>query len=247
MPRHVKLGVLVPSSNTALEPLTQAIIASIDAPELRITVHFSRFRVTTIDISAQANAQFELQPIIEAARLLADAEVDIIGWSGTSAGWLGFSKDEKLCSEIQATTGVLATSSTLALNKLLSSAKTKDLGLVTPYKEALNDAIRKNYAALGFDITKERERHLGLTHNAKFAEVEDSELNDMVDDVVKQGAKAVTTFCTNLRAAHRAPQWEKQHGIVVFDTVSTVLWDMLRMVGVQPSVVQGWGSMFDIE
>jgi len=61
-------------------------------------------------------AQFELAPILHhAAELLAHAEVDIIGWSGTSAGWLGFDKDVTLCDEIEKVTGIKATTSVLAL------------------------------------------------------------------------------------------------------------------------------------
>ena len=83
MAAQIKLGILVPSSNTSLEPLTSAIISSLP----NVSVHFSRFPVTKIALSQDALAQFDDAPILHAAQLLADAEVDIIGWSGTSAGW----------------------------------------------------------------------------------------------------------------------------------------------------------------
>ena len=147
--RVVRLGVLVPSSNTALEPLTNAIVSSIHSDDLSISVHFSRFRVTKIDLSASPNAQFVLEPILSAARLLADAKVDVIGWSGTSAGWLGFEHDEKLCAAIEAETGIKATTSVLSLNAILRSLGVTSFGLVTPYIKDMNDAIRANYAAIG--------------------------------------------------------------------------------------------------
>lgn len=80
MVRKVRLGVLVPSSNTALEPLTQAILASISDADLKISVHFSRFHVTQISLSPDSNAQFDHEQIVAAAKLLADAKVDVIGW-----------------------------------------------------------------------------------------------------------------------------------------------------------------------
>ena len=97
MVEHIRLGILVPSSNTALEPITHEIIRTFQAPRLEISAHFSRFTVTEISLSQQALGQFSLEKIISAARLLADAKVHVIGWSGTSAGWLGFEHDEKLC------------------------------------------------------------------------------------------------------------------------------------------------------
>jgi maleate isomerase len=107
MPKRIRIGILTPSSNTALEPLTCSLLASFNTQQssYHITAHFSRFPVTTISLSPSGLAQFELAPILHAAELLAHAEVDIIGWSGTSAGWLGFDKDVTLCEEIEKVTG----------------------------------------------------------------------------------------------------------------------------------------------
>lgn len=141
-----KLGVLVPSSNTALEPLTTAIVASL-GPE--VTVHLSRFPVTKITLDASGLAQFSLDgPIMSAVRLLADAKVDVIGWSGTSGGWLGFGADEKLCQTMTETLGIPATTSTLALNKALGLVGAKKLALVTPYLGEVQDRIVQVYTAL---------------------------------------------------------------------------------------------------
>lgn len=54
------------------------------------------------------------------------------------------------------------------------------------------------------------------------------------------------TFCTNLKAAHLAQKWEGQYGIPVLDSVSTVIWDMLRMKGLAKGSIQGWGRIFDL-
>ncbi len=87
------LGVLTPSSNTVLEPLTAAMLQGL--PD--ISAHFARFRVREISLGEAALGQFEEAPILDAARLLADARVGSIVWSGTSAGWRGFAADERLC------------------------------------------------------------------------------------------------------------------------------------------------------
>ena len=53
--RPVRLGMLTPSSNTALEPITSAMLAGI----ADVSVHFSRFKVTEIALSETALAQFD--------------------------------------------------------------------------------------------------------------------------------------------------------------------------------------------
>jgi len=249
MAAQIKLGILVPSSNTSLEPLTTAILSSLP----NISVHFSRFPVTHIALSQDALSQFDDKPILAAAQLLADAEVDIIGWSGTSAGWLGFEADEELCRAIEQRTGVGATTSVLALNRLLGMVKAEGgevlrFGLVTPYLDDVQAAIWKTYGDAGLEISAES--HLSKTVNVEFARVDEATLDRQMEDVVTKlgaGTKTVSTFCTNLRAAQRVAHWEdKYEGLVVFDTVATVVWDMLRLTGVDCKQVKAWGKLFDM-
>lgn len=94
--KPVRLGMLTPSYNTVLEPVTAVMLR--DLPE--VSAHFGRFRVTEISLRDQALGQFDPVPVLQAARLLADARVDVIAWNGTSAGWLGFDSDERLCESI---------------------------------------------------------------------------------------------------------------------------------------------------
>jgi len=244
MPTPIALGIIVPSSNTSLEPLSQALVSSISTPERPVTVHFTRIAVTQLNLSSGSNSQFTPDALLRAAQLLADAKVSAIGWSGTSAGWLGFSNDEQLCRLIQEKLGVPATTSTLALNKILKFAKVQRLGLVTPYTEDMNEQIMENYSTIGFPISKNRERHLDITENLKIAEVDEQVLHDMVRDVVREGADAVTTFCTNWNAAHLVDRWEKEFGIPVFDSVATVIWDVCRMTGIDMTAASHWGRMF---
>jgi maleate isomerase len=246
MAKRIRLGVLTPSSNTALEPLTHALLTSLNTQQTthHITAHFSRFPVTTISLSPSGLAQFDLGPILAAAELLPHAEVDIIGWSGTSAGWLGFDKDVRLCEEIEKRTGIKATTSILALNKALELWRVKRLGLVTPYQDDVQKKIVENYGGIGLGIGEGMERHLGVVKNTDIAEIGEEALDGLVEDVVGSGVDAVTTFCTNLVAAQRVEFWEKKYGVPVFDTVTTVIWNMLRECGVDAKELEGWGMIF---
>src|ERR1044071_7852709 len=115
MTERVFLGMLTPSSNTVLEPVTTAMVSGL--PE--VTAHFSRFKVTEIALPRPALAQFDDSEILAAAELLAHAKVDVIAWNGTSSGWLGFERDVQLCERITAATGIPGCTAMLALNALL--------------------------------------------------------------------------------------------------------------------------------
>ena len=245
--RRIRLGVIVPSSNTVLEPLTQRIVGSIIEPDLEVTVHFARFRVTIIELSQNANLQFNQEAMLAAATLLADAQVDVIGWSGTSASWLGFSTDKTLCANIEQSTGIPATTSVLAMNNILQRRGARNVGLIVPYLQEVTTAIRKNYEDAGFFISDERSRCAGLSTNLDFAALEEPELDSMVEDVAQHGAESVLVLCTNVAAAQRARYWEDRHGILVLDSVATVVHGMLEKLHIQVDSVcmKEWGSIFD--
>ncbi len=239
MKKNIRLGMLTPSSNTTLEPLTSAMVAGLPG----VSAHFSRFTVTEISLKEQALGQFDDTKILEAAKLLADARVDVIGWSGTSSGWLGFDTDKHLCQRITEATGIPATTSVLALNEILIKSGVKQLGLITPYLASVQEKIISNYAEIGIDIVAER--HLDLHVNYSFAEVTEDQILDMAVDVARHRPDAMTTFCTNLKGAHLASRIEEQTGVPLYDTISTVVWKSLQLAGFDTSEVKGWGTLFE--
>ena len=238
MIKRTLLGMLTPSSNTVLEPVTSAILA--DLPD--VTAHFGRFRVTEISLSDKALGQFTNQPILDAAALLAEARVDVIAWNGTSSGWLGFETDENLCREIEKTTGIPGTSSVLALNEIFRLTGVTRFGLVTPYLDEIQTKIIANYASSGFECVSER--HLRDRGNFSFSEVSEEQIADMVRAVAKENPQAITVFCTNLRGAPVAAAMEKETGIPVYDSVSTAVWKSMKIAGADPRRINGWGRLF---
>ncbi|MBO9538914.1 aspartate/glutamate racemase family protein [Herbaspirillum sp.] len=238
MTQRTLLGMLTPSSNTTLEPVTTAMIA--DIPEA--SAHFGRFRVTEIALSNQALAQFDDGEILRAAELLSHAKVGSIGWNGTSSGWLGFEADERLCKRITEATGIAACTSVLALNEIFDKTGVKRFGLVTPYLDDVQAAIVKNYGSAGYECVSER--HLRKQDNFSFSEVGADALRAMVREVAKDKPQAITIFCTNLRGAPLVEELEKEIGIPIYDTISTVVWKSLKQAGADPSRIRGWGSLF---
>src|SRR5438874_2660889 len=107
-----RIGMIVPSSNTCLEPVTSRILYG---ERTDVTAHFARVPVTRIALDDGSDAQFDPAPMLQAARRLAEAKVDVIAWNGTSGSWLGADRDRRLCTAIEQATGVPATTSTLAL------------------------------------------------------------------------------------------------------------------------------------
>jgi maleate isomerase len=233
------LGMLTPSSNTVLEPLTASMLTGV--PD--VTAHFGRFPVTEISLKDQALGQFDDAPMLEAANLLADARVHSICWNGTSAGWLGFEQDDALCRAITDRTGIPACSAVLALNEIFKATNVRRFALVTPYLDEIQDKILSTYTHAGFVCVAER--HLRDPGNFSFSEVSEVTIAEMCREVAEaEDVVAIAIFCTNLRGAAVVEAMEAELGLPIYDTVATALWKSLKVAGVDPSCVKGWGRLF---
>ena len=142
--------MLVPSSNTVLEPYTSAMFHGFgDAA----SVHYARFRVVEISLSPASRGQFDLAPILEAAERLAETEPDVIVWNGTSASWLGLETDHSLCAAITDRTGIPATSTSLAFDALFRGMGLQRIAVVTPYLPEIQTRICRTRAIIPLPAT----------------------------------------------------------------------------------------------
>jgi maleate isomerase len=238
MTKRLRLGMLTPSSNTVLEPVTQAMIAGL--PE--VSAHFARFRVTEIALSQAALAQFDDSEILRAAELLAHARVDTIAWNGTSASWLGFDRDERLVSRISEATGIRACTAVLAFRDIFRRTGATRIGLVTPYTDDVQAKIAANWGGEGFSVASER--HCGISDNFAFAEVGDETIRGMVRAVAADGPDCIAIVCTNMRAGPLVTALEAETGVPVYDSVATTVWASLLLAGGDPSRILGFGRLF---
>ncbi|SDD03625.1 maleate isomerase [Belnapia rosea] len=240
MDRSIRLGMLTPSSNTVLEPMTAAMLA--DMPG--VTAHFARIRVLAIDLGADSRAQFDLGPMLEAAGLLADAKVHAICWNGTSGAWLGLEQDRAMCAAITEATGIPAVTATMALMEALDLLGVRRIGLVTPYLGAVQQAILARWAAAGLDCVAER--HLEDPGNFSFAEHPESLVAQLVREVAAAGPEAIAIHCTNFRGAGAVPALESETGIPVLDSIAVALWGGLRAAGAETAALIYWGRLFGL-
>jgi maleate isomerase len=233
-----RLGMITPSSNSVLEPVTSAMLHGVSG----VTAHFARFRVTEIALDAAALSQFDASVMLPAADLLADAKVDAIAWNGTSSSWLGVSRDRSLCEAITARTGVPATTSTLACIEAARACGARRVGLVSPYTDDVQRRIAEVWAEEG--IAPHAERHLGLRDNFSFGEVAPATIAGMIRAVAAEGADAVVILCTNLDGAALAASLERELDIAVLDSVAVTLWRTVTLAGGDVGALAEWGRIF---
>jgi maleate isomerase len=224
--RPRRLGMIVPSSNTTIEAELPHLLPAGGS----VTVHTVRVRVVQLSGDPSSDAQFEHAALVEAAGLLADAEVDLILWNGTSASWLGRAWDASLIADINRRTGVRTTTAIFAIDLELARLGVRRLGLVTPYTRAIEERIMSNYAARGIEIAAAA--RLDLTRNTDFALVPPDTVADMVRTVAAAKPDAIVILCTNLAGARIAPALSAELGLPVIDSVATAVRHSLDALGI---------------
>jgi maleate isomerase len=234
MPR---IGMLTPSSNTVLEPVSAALAQSLSG----VTLHFGRFRVTRIGLDAAALGQFDDEPMLAAADLLADARVDCITWNGTSASWLGLDSDRRIVAAIEQRTAIRATTTVLRIVAILRERGISRIGLVTPYTQDVQQRIAECLGAEGLHVVAEA--HAGISDNFAFAEVGEDRLDAMAAAVVQPRPEAIVVLCTNLAGAFRAPAWEERYRIPVLDSVAVGLQGALERIGADTAPLLRYGRL----
>lgn len=234
-----RIGMLTPSSNTVLEPITSAILSGFAGDA---SAHFGRFRVTEISMSEHSQSQFDVATILLAAELLADAKVEVIAWNGTSSAWLGLERDVTLAKAIEHATGIPATTTMIAYERLFRAAAVTRIGLVTPYLGEIQDRIVANYAARGIEVVAER--HLEDRGNFSFCNYREAEIAALVRDVAKARPQMIAIVCTNFRGAGIAAAVERDCGIPVVDSVSITAWATARLAGLDTARITSWGRLF---
>jgi maleate isomerase len=241
-PESKKIGMLTPSSNTVLEPICSEMTVGLK----NVTCHYGRFEVTKISLEQDALSQFDFEPMLKAAELLAQADVDVIAWNGTSGGWLGFDVDVELCRRITERTGIPATTSMLAQIEAFKENDVKTLHLVTPYISKINELIAEQYEK-HCGIRTIQQLGLGQTVNRSFSQVTDERIEEMIKAVSADKADGISIVCTNFPAVTKADYYEEKYGFVLYDTITVLLWQCMRMIGEDPSAIKGWGKIFDLK
>ncbi len=234
----IRIGMLVPSSNTVAEPLTAAMLAGVPG----VSLHLARFRVTRLDRGAEALAQFQAAPLLDAASLLADAQVHATCLNATASCYTGLRHDHAFLAAL----GGPGDTSMLALVELLGRLGAKRIGLVTPFLPDVQDAtLHVLREEAGLDVVAER--HLGDPGNFSFARFGEDVVEQLIREVAAApGVQAIAVISTNLRGARPAARLEAELGLPILDSVATALWGALRRAGADPGLVRGWGRLFGV-
>jgi maleate isomerase len=222
-----RVGLLVPSSNTVMEPdLWGALPAG-------VTLHTARMYLE--DTTPEGERRMLDEHVLPAARDLATARPDLIVFGCTSAGALrGNRYDAELCARISELSGAPTVSVIAAVRQAIASGGARRVGVVTPYVEELNRPIRESLEADGVEVAAIA--GLGIADNFQIARVPAARICEFAEQTLR-GLAIDLAFvsCTNFPAYAAMPELERRLGRPVVTSNQAAIAAMLALLDAAPA------------
>jgi len=228
--RRRRVGLLVPSSNTTMEPEFYMM-----APA-GVSIHTARMRL----VETTAETLIEMAEYAESeADLLATAEVDVIVYGCTTGSLVGGVEwEEGLVQRIESGTGVPTLSTSGAVVDALKAVNARRVAVATPYTDDLNELERDFLESYGMEVTAIR--GLGIVRNVDIGRTEREAVRKLARSVAG-GADAVFISCTNLPTIDLIEPLEAELRRPVVTSNQASMWAALRRCGF--SGIEGYGAL----
>ena len=232
MQRMGRIGLMVPSSNTTVEPEFYRALPR------AVTLHTARLYLTRI---APESILQMVQDMETQAKLLASADVDVIVLGATAPSFLkGLGYDRELIGKIEAATERPATTTSTALIEALAHIGAKRVVLGSAYDDKVNGIAKAFLEASGIEVLAVE--GLGLVDNLIVGRLGSETAYDVALRVNRPQADAIVLACTNWRTLDAIERIERDTGRPVISTSQASIWAALRMIGYSESVA-GYGTL----
>jgi maleate isomerase len=210
-----RVGLMVPSSNTMMEPDFSGGLGD------DVTLHTARMFLA--DTTAAGENKMLDEFALPAARDLASAHADVVVFGCTSAGALrGNDYDAELCGRISRLTGVPTVSTIASVRAAIRRSGANRVGVLTPYVDELNVKIKASVEADGVEVV--RIAGLGISENFAIARVPPADIEEFAARELS-GLDIDLAFvsCTNFAAMAAMDAISKRLGVPVVTSNQAVL------------------------
>ncbi len=240
-PRNTRIGLIVPSSNTNVEP--DFVMLS----PVGVTIHIARsggYDVNIIPDSAQMQ-RFARHSLDQNLNDLRDARVDIIAYGCTSATLSeGPEFDAQFCKELEDKAGVSAVTTAGALLEAINAVGAKRVAFTSPYVKALSaEAVSyliKNDIDVVNEVVFERELN-SLEQNA----LTPQDAYDMALKADHPHAEAIVISCTDFRALEAIEAIEQKLNKPVISSNQALMFACLERLNLLNQEFTLGGALFN--
>lgn len=236
----LRIGLILPSSNTTVEPEFARMTSSL----LWLSIHASR--IDLVEVTPEALIRM-VKGIEKAASLLAHASVDTICLACTSASFLeGKNRLLNLKQAMERTTGLPSLTTSESVVIALEALKARRIGLVTPYIPQLNALEIKflQESIPKLEIVSMKSFH--LQSNLEIGRLSPERIYHASCGLIKEShPDTLFLSCTNMPSIDLIQPLENEFGISVVTSNSASLFGLLCLLD-QKIRIEGFGKLLGI-
>lgn len=215
MNNPLRVGLIVPSSNTVMEPDFHRHLGP------AALVSTTRIFLETVTRDAEVRMLEDHLP--KAAELIRTTAPDVIVFGCTSAGALGtLAHDAAIGHKIESLAGARTITVLSAVMSRLRIIGPKKLAVFTPYIPDLTNGVASSLAEAGFPALKAA--GMGIQSNLEIGRVTPEAIVDFVESQIEGlAADCVFLSCTNWRAIEAIEPLHKKLGIPIVSSNQSVI------------------------
>ena len=234
-----KFGVIVPSTNTIVEPEFHQMSPT------GVTCHSARFLIPNMALNSDADFETLVGHIKanldDAIDGVTPAAVDhvIVGISAESF-WDGIDGAQAVQERLEARAGCAVTLGSAAARTALEAVGAKRIAILTPYWPVADARVKDYFEQCGFEVV----RQIGLKANSPVNIAEQSEviLRNALRELNGPDVDAIIQCGTNLYMARLAAEAERWLGKPVIAINTALFWRALRDMGIDDKI-EGFGCL----
>jgi maleate isomerase len=234
--RRARIGIVVPSVNTVMEPWAQKIV-----PE-GVSLFAARMFIPPAT-TPEAFIEMDRNEGKAAIRQLSSVFPDAIAYGCTASSIVqGLAYDAHLRAEIEQN---YRTPSTTAAHAILTATKAlgvSTVSIVSPYTKEVDEAEHRYFADAGLTVVGGA--CLGISDGFALAEPEPDTLFELGVRGFDSRADGLIMTCLNTRSHTVIDRLEQKLGKPVITSTQATLWHALRLAGIDDRI-KGYGGLFD--
>ena len=237
---RAKFGVIVPSTNTVVEPEFHAMSVP------GVTPHMSRIHIRDMHFADDDGMLRLLEQIRgeigSAVDRVMTAQPDymVMGMSAETF-WDGLEGNRQFIAQIRERSGGLdVATGAEGCERALNLFGARRIGVITPYQPIGDENVVRFFSDLGFEVAAIK--GLRCPHAIAIAEVTERQLMDAINEVNQPDMDAIVQCGTNLCMSQIADEAERWLDKPVIAINAATWWMALRDNGIEDKV-QGFGSL----
>jgi maleate isomerase len=232
--RRARIGVVVPSINTVVEPWFARAVPD------GVSVHTSRMLLAP-QLTRENVIEMDRTEGVQAIRQIATCRPASIAYCCTASSVIqGQAYDERLREEIEHESGAKATTATHAILSSLAAFGATRVAIASPYTDEVDALEHHFFEAAGLDVVGSA--NLGISDTFRLAEPDAEALTAVARRAWKPDADALIITCLNTRSHFVVEAIEREIGKPVVTSTTATLWHALRLAGVGDAI-PGYGQL----